>query len=272
MAGTDFSAIATRYERDSLIQKAAAEKLLGLLAIQRHDRVLDLGCGAGNLSRRLRALTERTVVAVDPSASMIREAAGHRDGAGIEFQVLAAEDLADVEAFDVIFCNSALQWFTDPGRVLANAFRALRPGGRLGIQAPAQARYCPNFLTALAAVAADPRTAATFGDFAPPWFFLETAEAYAALVREAGLAVDFARLDVQVTAHPPAEVMAIFESGAAAGYLNPAYYPALLTDAYVTAFREIVARSFHEQAGANGQVALTFNRIYLVASKSCHPA
>lgn len=267
MAGTDFSEIAARYERDSLVQKSAAERLLGLLAIQPHDRVLDLGCGAGNLSRRLRALTDGAVVAVDPSASMIREAKGHRDGAGIEFRVLAAEAVAEVEAFSVIFCNSAFQWFADPGRVLANCFRALRPGGRLGIQAPATTSYCPNFLTALAAVAADPRTAATCGGFQSPWFFLETAEAYAALTRAAGFAVDFAHLEVQVTAHPPAEAMAIFESGAAAGYLNPAYYPAPLDEAYVAAFREIVARSFHEQAGEDGQVALTFNRIYLVARK-----
>ena len=76
-----------------------------------------------------------------------------------------AEVLDYSEAVSVIFCNSAFQWFVDPARVLANCCKALRPSGRLGIQAPARRNYCPNFLAALAAVKADPRTAAIFAAF-----------------------------------------------------------------------------------------------------------
>ena len=79
--------------------------------------------------------------------------------------------------------------------------------------------------------------------------------------------MDFAVIEEQTTSHPPAEIMAIFESGAAAGYLNGACYPAPLTDTYVVAFREIVTRSFREQAGGDGQVALTFSRIYIVGRR-----
>ena len=54
MKTTDFTEISSRYERDSLIQKFAAGKLIGLLDIQKNDRVLDLGCGTGSLTRKLK--------------------------------------------------------------------------------------------------------------------------------------------------------------------------------------------------------------------------
>ena len=61
--------------------------------------------------------------------------------------------------------------------------------------------------------------------------------------------------------------MTIFESGAAAGYLNQDYYAAPIGGAYTAAFREIVKESFHKQANRVNKVELIFNRIYLVAMK-----
>lgn len=267
MNGTDFTTIAARYERDSLIQKSAAERLIGLLEIGPADDVLDLGCGTGNLTRTIRALAGGKVAGVDSSKGMIGAAAEKKDGAEIEFRTGAAEDLADTEAFSVIFCNSAFQWFRDPAAALANCHRALRPGGRMGIQAPAKKAYCPNFLDAIDAAARDPRTAKTFSGFRPPWIFLETAEEYSALFRRAGFSVPFAVIEEIKTVHSPDEVMTIFESGAAAGYLNREFYRDPIDEAYTAAFRETVRDAFRRQAGRDGNVGLLFNRIYLVAVK-----
>src|SRR6266571_4624037 len=74
MADTTFTEISIRYEKDSLIQKSAAERLLGLLDIQEFEAVLDLGCGTGNLTRRIRQLTSGPVTGVDPSPGMIESA------------------------------------------------------------------------------------------------------------------------------------------------------------------------------------------------------
>lgn len=139
--------------------------------------------------------------------------------------------------------------------------------GRIGIQAPAIKTYCPNFLTAIDAVARDSRTAKTFAGFKPPWLFLDTANKYAALFGKAGFAVPFAKIETVSTMHSPDEVMIIFESGAAAGYLNQEYYSSKLDEAYAKAFREVVRESFHRQANQAGKVELVFNRIYLVAMK-----
>ncbi|NVN99487.1 MAG: methyltransferase domain-containing protein [Geobacteraceae bacterium] len=263
---TDFSGISARYEHDSLIQKSAAEKLFGLLAINKADDVLDLGCGTGNLTRKLRGMTEGRVVGVDPSEGMIREAASQA-GNDISHMVIGAEDLAFDDEFDVILCNSAFQWFGKPQKALANCCNALRKGGRMGIQAPARMNYCPNFISAIEAVACATGTKEIFAGFRPPWFFLETADEYGAIFKEAGFSVPFARIEELTTLHSAAEVMTIFESGAAAGYLNQEFYEIRLDAAYCDEFRRIVKDTFTGQGAENGKVELLFNRIYLVAVK-----
>jgi len=267
MSATNFTEIAKRYERDSLIQKSAAEKLISLLDIQRTDDILDLGCGTGSLSRKLRSLTEGRVVGVDLAEGMVREAEADRGGLAISFENRSGEALPYQDAFSVIFCNSTFQWFRDPARTLDNCHQALRNRGRMGIQAPAKKEYCPNFLAAIDAVATDPKTATAFAGFRPPWLFLDTADEYASLFRQAGFSVPFARIEAIATLHSPDEVMTIFESGAAAGYLNQDHYSTPIDAAYTRSFREIARRSFQQQADRNGKVVLLFNRIYLLAIK-----
>ena len=137
----------------------------------------------------------------------------------------------------------------------------------MGIQAPASKQYCPNFLAAIDAVARHPQTSKTFAGFKSPWLFLDSPEEYSALFRRAGFSVPFSMIEEIKTLHAPDEVMTIFESGAAAGYLNQAFYETLLSETYSESLRAIVKDSFYRQAGENGQVELTFSRIYLVAVK-----
>ncbi len=264
---TDFTGISAWYDKDSLIQKSAAEKLISLLDIQRNDHVLDLGCGTGSITRKIKAMTTGNVVGIDPSEGMVREAIAKRDGLDISFESKYAEEMDYHDEFTVIFCNSAFQWFRDSDRALKNCYVSLKKSGRMGIQAPAKNTYCPNFLAAIHAVARDPRTTATFAGFRPPWLFLETADEYAALFMQAGFAVPFATIETITTLHAPDEVMTIFKSGAAAGYLNQEYYSELVNEAYLKAFREVVKESFQRQANRDGKVELVFNRIYLIAVK-----
>jgi ubiquinone/menaquinone biosynthesis C-methylase UbiE len=262
-----FSEIARRYERDSRVQAPAAEILIGLLGIDQREDVLDLGCGTGQLTRRIREMTSGRAVGVDASEGMIREAVEKSKGLDIGFETRRAEELEYRDAFDVIFCNSAFQWFKNPEPVLVNCRRALRKGGRMGIQAPARTVYCPNFIRAVEQVAHDPRTRETFASFRSPWFFLETAEEYASLFERAGFTVAFSRIDPVKSSHPPEEVLKIFDSGAAAGYLNRDFYAVPIDDAYVEAARQIIESAFHDQANEAGLVELVFHRIYLVATK-----
>jgi len=262
-----FNEISARYERDSIVQSSAAGKLLGLLDIKRDDDVLDLGCGAGNLTKKLRALTAGKVVGIDPSEGMIREAEAKRDGHDIAFSVINADTMQFRDRFSAIFCNSVFQWFRDPALVLKNCHTALRKGGRMAIQAPATKDYCPQFIAAVNAAANDARTAKTYSSLGSPWLFLETAEEYAALFRRAGFTVPFAKIETISSVHSPDEAMTIFESGAAAGYLNQEHYSTKTDEEYTKAFREIVRISFQRQTRQDGKIELVFNRIYLVAIK-----
>ena len=239
--------------------------MFDLLAIGRHDDVLDLGCGSGHLTREIRSLTDGSVVGRDPSPGMIAEAQRHAS-AGIAFEVGGAESLHALDRYDAIFCNSAFQWFRDPPRALAACFAALRHGGRMATQAPARTDYCPNFIEAVGALRRDSRTQGDFDGFQSPWFFLESADAYARLFTDAGFAVLSSEITEVRQRCSPAKAYEVFESGAAAGYLNPDCYAGRPSPDYFTAAREVVARQFRSQA-VDDVVELAFFRIYLLARK-----
>lgn len=264
---TGFSEIAKRYEKDSLVQKSASDQLFDLLKIQPNDDVLDLGCGTGNLTKKIAQQTKGKVVGVDASEGMIKEAKTNYGNLGIEFVLGSVEELNYADRFDAIFCNSAFQWFKRPETALKSCFNVLKANGRMAIQAPATKSYCPNFIAALEKVKADPNLRSTFACFSTPWLFLDTPKEYAAVFEEAGFEVLQARIDKVSTMYSPEEVFKVFSSGAAAGYLNEQYYSCPISEDYKAAFRDAMLEGFREQADATGKVDLVFYRVFLLAKK-----
>ena len=261
----NFSEISAKYEEDSIAQKSAAEILFELLDIQPNDNVLDLGCGTGHITKLIKEKTKGNVVGVDPSEGMIKKGKEKYSEQGLSFRICSVEQLDYKNEFEIIFCNSAFQWFVNPEQALKACYDALKNKGRMAVQAPATDDYCPNFLQAIEEVGRDDSTKDTFGSFTSPWLFLNTAEEYKKLFVDAGFKVEKSTIDEVVTSHTAEEAYKIFESGAAAGYLNQDYYRARLTEEYTESFRNIVRKSFESQTNATGQVELTFHRIYLLA-------
>jgi ubiquinone/menaquinone biosynthesis C-methylase UbiE len=118
---------------DELYDRAAAAALDGTST----PRVLEIGCGTGNLTRRL---VDRgaAVTAVDCSAEMLEVAARKLDGAPVELREMAAVEIADRfagQAFDVVAASLALSEMSREERayVVSAAYRVLRAGGRLVI-------------------------------------------------------------------------------------------------------------------------------------------
>ena len=95
------------------------------LAPQPGERILDLGCGDGQLTAKLVA-AGATVVGVDASSAMVEGARSK----GIDARVCNAEALPFKAEFDAVFSNAALHWVRDQDAMMAGVKRALKPGGR----------------------------------------------------------------------------------------------------------------------------------------------
>jgi len=104
--------------------------LAGLLDSE--EVVGDLGCGTGQVSQWLAPFSDR-IIAVDASKEMLRAArerlSGHRH---VEIRQGSLEKLPIQNAeLDVAFLLLVLHHVPEPKRALAEAARALKPGGRL---------------------------------------------------------------------------------------------------------------------------------------------
>ena len=95
-------------------------------------RILDIGCGLGVYVRRFRAFSDQ-VVGIDIDAKRLREGAKETPG----LLLAVGEHLPfRAGAFDVIVLNEVIEHVTDDRATMAEALRALAPGGRIAIYAP----------------------------------------------------------------------------------------------------------------------------------------
>jgi ubiquinone/menaquinone biosynthesis C-methylase UbiE len=160
--GKVFDEIAAEYDRhrpaypDELVDQACQVAGLGS-----GDRVLEIGCGSGQLTRSLVARGLH-VTALEPGTSLIALARQNLDGAGeVEF-VNAQFEQASLpgERFRAVFCASAFHW-VDPEVSWQKAADVLVPGGTLalmsyfGLSEPRTRRDQEAVLAAIAKVAPD---------------------------------------------------------------------------------------------------------------------
>jgi trans-aconitate 2-methyltransferase len=98
---------------------------------------VDLGCGTGDLTR---ALHERTgasaTLGIDSSEAMLARSKSHA-GDGLSFELKDIVDWVPAEPVDLVFSNAALQWVDDHRELFAGLTAALRSGGQLAVQMPA---------------------------------------------------------------------------------------------------------------------------------------
>src|SRR3984957_8199440 len=132
------------YHRFRGYRAEPVELIFARLALKRAERIVDLGCGTGEHTVELaRRAPLATAFGIDSSAAMIVRAIALRDGldddlkARVNFTLADMRDFAADDEYDVVFSNAAFQWLGDHPALLAGCFRALRPGGLLAVQMPA---------------------------------------------------------------------------------------------------------------------------------------
>lgn len=101
--------------------------MLALLAPKAGERILDVGCGTGQLTKAI-AESGASVVGIDKSPEMIESAQSNYPG--IQFRVADAADFSFAEPFDSVFSNAALHWVTRAESAVECIATALKPGGR----------------------------------------------------------------------------------------------------------------------------------------------
>src|SRR4030095_8574102 len=107
------------------------DAIVATLRRGRHNRILDLGCGTGQLAVRLAdGLPGARIVGCDFSAGMLSRAAARCPGARFVQSDGRQLPFAD-GVFYVIVSSEACHWCPDHPRALTECCRVLRPGGRL---------------------------------------------------------------------------------------------------------------------------------------------
>jgi trans-aconitate methyltransferase len=171
----------SHYDRAGAFVPKLGADLIELLAPQPGERVLDLGCGTGDLTARL-AEHGAHVTGVDASSEMVNEA--RRKHPSLELNLADGQELRFEREFDGVFSNAALHWMPRADAVAEGVARALRPGGRF--VAEFGGARCVQ--TVRDAVEAELRERGIAGQGSPPWFF-PTVPEYARILERAGLFV-----------------------------------------------------------------------------------
>jgi trans-aconitate methyltransferase len=151
-----------------------------MLAPRPGERVLDLGCEDGVLTKKL-ADMGCEVVAVDSSVPQIEAARK----LGLNAHAISAEELLFNEEFDAVFSNAVLHWIKRADLMIAGVYRSLKPGGRFVAECGGYG--CVHKIRTALVQALDRR--GLDGEGRVPWHF-PTPGDYATRLERAGFRVD----------------------------------------------------------------------------------
>ena len=161
--------------------------ILHILEPKEGERILDLGCGTGDLTNDI-ALSGAKVIGMDSSEEMITHA--RLKYPEIDFITDNAESFQSDQEFDAIFSNAALHWIQNAENAVMSISNALTRGGRLAAEFGGKG----NIETVMQGISSAIRK--EHGLKAPvrnPWYFPSIGE-YARLLEKHGLQVIFAEL------------------------------------------------------------------------------
>src|ERR1700726_2669334 len=168
------------YARNARFVSDLGSPVVELLAPKPSERILDLGCGDGVLTKKLADLGCE-VVGVDSSIPQIEAARK----LGLNAHTISGEDLPYKDEFDAVFSNAVLHWIKRADLMIAGVYRSLKPGGRF--VAECGGHGCVHKIRTALVQALDRR--GMDGEARVPWYF-PTPGDYATRLERAGFRVD----------------------------------------------------------------------------------
>jgi trans-aconitate 2-methyltransferase len=257
------------YHRFRGYRAEPVERIFAWLMPERAHNIVDLGCGTGEHTVELaRRAPAATALGLDSSAAMIERASTLRDSLDVELQARVAFKLGDFRDFaadreyDVVFSNAAFQWVSDHRAILAQCSRALRPGGSLAVQMPANDRETAQLT--IHALANEPQWRVALGGIRTPSDrSVQSPDVYRAMLS----AVGFVDIDCHYHSfrHPmgsPAEVVEWSRATALRPYLDQ--LPANRRGAFV----DELTRRLELVYGTSGPLTFEFRRLFMFARRT----
>jgi SAM-dependent methyltransferase len=238
------------YAKNARFVSDLGSPVLELLNPQPGERILDLGCGDGVLTKKLADLG-CDVVGVDSSAPQVEAARN----LGLEAHVITGEDLPYHDEFDAVFSNAVLHWIKRADVVIESIYRSLLPGGRF--VAECGGHGCVDKIRTALVQALDRR--GIDGESRVPWYF-PTPEDYRSRLERAGFRVNSIALIPRPTALPGdiSGFLETFAQSFLAGLSGPA------RDAYI---QEVRAALESQLVNAEGTWIADYVRLRFSATK-----
>jgi len=236
-----------------------APQLVDCARVRHGQSVLDVACGTGVVARAAGDVVGHgcRVVGVDLNPAMLEVAQGARPD--LEWVHGDAEDLPFEKAeFDVALCQSALFFFADPGRAVAEMARVVVPGGVVALQTYAPLAEQPAYgpFVELVAGHAGPESRVLLGTY----WSQGAVDGLIGLAAAAGLSLVESRSSLGVAVFPSAAAVAQTEIQATplAEQIRPEAYERI-----VAGTEEL----FREYADESGLVRLPIRATLLAARR-----
>jgi trans-aconitate 2-methyltransferase len=240
-----------QYERFKNERAQPFRDLAALIEPRPNMRIVDLGCGTGELTRELHEqLGASETLGIDSSESMLQKAS---PSSALHFQLGDIASFTTDQPFDLVFSNAALHWIPDHERLFTRLMSLLAPNGQLAIQMPANHDHPSHRIAA--------EVASSFG-IGPRTVNVLTPESYAALLHRLGFARQHVRVQVYGHVLPSTADVVEWTKGST---LTP-YREAISTDQY-DAFLAEYTHHLVTTLGDSRPYFYTFKRVLLWASR-----
>lgn len=176
-----------QYERFKNERKQPFRDLLSLIEHRPRMRIVDLGCGTGELTRELHQhLNAAESIGIDNSETMLIKS-GAFGGQMLRFERGDIEAFVADRPFDLIFSNAALHWVPDHPTLFRRLASFLNERGQIAVQMPANDDHPSHTVAA--------EVARSFG-VAPRQNPILPVEEYATLLHAIGFKRQHVRLQV----------------------------------------------------------------------------
>jgi trans-aconitate 2-methyltransferase len=226
------------------------------------EKIIDLGCGSGENTLELARRSPRgSILGVDGSPAMIEAARKllDREPAALKrrtsFELLNVPEFRADRAYTLIFSNATFQWIPDQRALFAACFDALRPGGTIVVQMPANETETAKMEIGKLAREAPWNTMLGGREHA---FHEEPPEFYAAMLAKVGYDnIDCYHLTFHHPMDRPADVVQWYRSTGLRPFLD-----AIPKDRHGEFLDQLTAR-LNAAYGTSGAMTFDFKRLFI---------